>query len=305
MSSVTILLCTHNGARFLQAQLESIAAQTLTDWALWISDDGSTDGTLEILKDFREAHPDREIRLLSGAGRGAAANYLALLCHPDLGPRRIAFCDQDDVWLPEKLARAVASLRNHGDDTPACYAAGSTVTDADLTPIGRLHTNGTTPSLHNALVQNVLHGSTIVLTPAAHALLRQAGPVSVPFHDWWCYLALSACDIPIVLEDDPVLLYRQHGDNHIGYNKGTGAGRKRYRLIAEGIYRGWLTQNAEALLQADLLATPEARSLCHDYLALQERPGVARMVGYRRLGLCRQSRRATLMLRAFAGLGYV
>ncbi|MEV8468050.1 glycosyltransferase [Fluviibacterium sp. DFM31] len=305
MSSVTILLCTHNGARFLQAQLESIAAQTWTDWALWISDDGSTDGTLDILRDFREAHPGREIRLLSGAGCGAAANYLALLCHPDLGPRRIAFCDQDDMWLPEKLARAVARLNKYGDNAPACYAAGSTVTDADLTPIGRLHTEGTTPSLKNALVQNVLHGSTIVLTAAAHDLLRQAGPVSVPFHDWWCYLALTACNVPIELEDAPALLYRQHGDNHIGYNKGAGAGRKRYRLIAEGIFRGWLTQNAEALLHADLPMTPDARTLCRDYLALQDRPAVARMLGYRRLGLRRQSRPGTLLLHAFAGLGYV
>ena len=70
---VTILLASYQGAAHLAAQLDSIAAQDHTGWALWVSDDGSTDGTREIVETFRRETPGHEIRLVEGPGRGAAA----------------------------------------------------------------------------------------------------------------------------------------------------------------------------------------------------------------------------------------
>ena len=73
---VRILLATRNGARYLQAQLDSYLAQDHADWALWVSDDHSSDGSWEMLEAFRAAHPDREIVLRRGPGKGSAANFL-------------------------------------------------------------------------------------------------------------------------------------------------------------------------------------------------------------------------------------
>ena len=96
---VRILLATWNGARYLQAQLDSYLAQDHDNWALWVSDDLSTDGTWEILQAFAARHPEREIVLKRGPGRGSAANFLSLLCDPELPVGPVALSDQDDVWL--------------------------------------------------------------------------------------------------------------------------------------------------------------------------------------------------------------
>ncbi|MCA8883508.1 MAG: glycosyltransferase [Rhodobacteraceae bacterium] len=300
---VTILLCTHNGARFLGAQLASIAAQSLTDWALWVSDDGSTDGTWDLLEAFRAAHPARQIRLLRGAGQGAAANYLSLLCHPDLTARRIAFCDQDDVWLPQKLARACAALDRAGPG-PCAYAAASIVTDAGLNEIGRIPPAPRGGSFANALVQNILHGGTTVLSAEAHALMRRAGPVDVGFHDWWTYLVMTGCGAALHLDPEPALHYRQHGHNQIGYNRAAGAARGRAGLIFSGAYRDWMIRNTHALLHADLPLQPAHRQTARRFLDLQGTFGPVRAAGYRKLALQRQSPTATAAMLVCAGLGY-
>lgn len=93
---VTILMATRNGAPFLETQLESIAAQSHANWSLRIGDDGSDDGTRKIIAAFRARHPTRDIRLLEGPRRGAAANFLALLGHGPPPRAYVAFSDQDD-----------------------------------------------------------------------------------------------------------------------------------------------------------------------------------------------------------------
>ena len=130
---VTILMATLNGADHLPAQLASLLAQTHADWRLWVSDDGSTDNTPALLRDFARAHPAREICLLRGPGRGAAANFLTMLCHPDLPCGPVALCDQDDVWLKGKLSRALRRMAGGPPDLPVLYAAESWHCTAELT----------------------------------------------------------------------------------------------------------------------------------------------------------------------------
>ena len=80
---VAILMCTRNGARFLPAQMDSFLAQTHDNWSLWVSDDGSNDKTLDILREFQAAHPSRIVRLFRGPRQGIGANYLSLICRSD------------------------------------------------------------------------------------------------------------------------------------------------------------------------------------------------------------------------------
>src|ERR1700751_1688968 len=110
MPSIAILLCTYNGAGFLPAQLASLAAQSFTNWRLFVSDDGSSDETLAIVAQHKErlrAPPDdRRTR----PRQGYAKNFLSLACDPSLSFDYYAYCDQDDIWEPDKLARAVERL---------------------------------------------------------------------------------------------------------------------------------------------------------------------------------------------------
>ncbi len=109
-SHVAILLCTHQGERFLARQLDSVAAQTHADWRIWVSDDHSTDGTLEILECYRREWGDERISWVRGPGKGFVANFLGLACDPRIEADYFAFCDQDDLWDPDKLEVAERRL---------------------------------------------------------------------------------------------------------------------------------------------------------------------------------------------------
>ncbi len=110
VGNVDILLATYNGAAFLEAQLDSILAQTHKNWRLVIRDDGSTDKTPEILEAFWTRHPDKANVLRDADGDlGLVQNFSRLLEH--VSAQYAAFCDQDDVWKPEKQELSLQKIR--------------------------------------------------------------------------------------------------------------------------------------------------------------------------------------------------
>jgi glycosyltransferase involved in cell wall biosynthesis len=257
---VQILMGTYNGERWIGAQLDSLLCQTHQDWSLWISDDGSQDSTREILADFTARHPDRVVRFLEGPRQGSTANYLHLLCHPDLQAGYVALADQDDVWLPNKLERALGKLQAAGPD-PCVWAARYMLCDADLTPLKASGGQRLGPSFSNALVQNVLSGHTLTLNPAAVALLRSVGKVPVPHHDWWIYLAIMAAQGQAILDNEVVLLYRQHSANTVGARQMRHARLKRFIGLMRGQLGEWIDQNLSALVGSSLELQPDAKAL--------------------------------------------
>ncbi len=268
--TVRILLATYNGAAYLDAQLQSYLDQDHDSWGLWVSDDHSTDGTWEKLLAFRAAHPEREIVLRRGPGRGSAANFLSLLNAPDLPSGPVALSDQDDVWMPHRLSMGLSGL----DRAHATVSAGHTIeTDANLVPTRARARRLPPPSFRNALVQNVLAGNTITLNGPALAALRQGGAPDVPFHDWWIYLRRTAVGARILVRRPPVLWYRQHGRNTLGAHRGIIAGVERLGALAGGRYRGWERQNLTALIgRPDGLLPPHhaaAERLLHDPVRLR------------------------------------
>lgn len=299
---VHILLGTYNGAAWLEAQLDSFLAQTHRDWSLWISDDGSTDGTPALLQEFAAAHPGRVARILDGPRQGSAANYLHLMCHPDLPVRGIvALSDQDDVWMPDKLARAVAYLRRC-EDTPCAWAARYLITDADLGGTQVSECWPRAPSLRNAVIQNILSGHTLTFNAPALQIVRQAGPQQVPHHDWWLYLLLSATGARIRFDPGIVLRYRQHTDNTMGTRLRPRSRLKRARALFGGRLRGWMDVNLQALERAPVSLTPEAAHLLRCW------PGAGRLTRLRllrELGIHRQSRVETSMIYLAVALGKV
>ena len=280
---VRILMGTMNGANWLEYQLESFLAQTHRNWTLWISDDGSTDGTREIIERFARHHPDRVERVLEGPKMGSAANYLSLLCHPDLPDGVVALSDQDDVWLPVKLERALGQLAQAGSE-PCAWSARYQFTDEELRLLRPSPEWQRGPSLENALVQNILSGHTLTLNPAALALIRQAGPQPVPHHDWWIYLVLMACRGRALVDTETLLFYRQHDGNALGGRFVESAHRTRAQMLMDGDLRDWIEANLQALMTADLPLAEDVPQLCEGglqsgrlgRLALMQRHGVHR-----------------------------
>ena len=172
--TVTILLATYNGARHLPAQLDSLLSQTFTGWRLLVRDDGSTDATPAILADYSARFPDR-ITVLPDDGHrlGPSANFAALMAAADAD--YLMFCDQDDVWLPEKIGRTMAAMRDlearHGRDLPLLVHTDLTVTDGQLATVAPSlwryqHTDpALSGRLNRVLVQNYATGCTLLSDP--------------------------------------------------------------------------------------------------------------------------------------------
>ena len=261
---VRILLCTFNGATHLQQQLESFLAQDHDDWSLWISDDHSTDTTRRILQEFMLSNPDRDVRLFDGVGRGHAANYLSLLCRPELPTNCfVALSDQDDVWLSDRLSRGLARVTSceadHGD-VPVLYGSRTRLVDEALAPMGLSRALQRPPSFGNALVQNVMAGNTLLMNPAALELVRHAGPgPDVPFHDWWLYLLLTGAGAQVVFDDQPTVLYRQHARNALGTPNTLRGSMKRLDMVRKSIFQQSINRNLAALEQNGGLLTPQHR----------------------------------------------
>jgi hypothetical protein len=220
-TGVAILLSTYNGASFLHAQLNSFLAQTHENWVLYWRDDGSSDETVQIMRDFAaKIGAERCVESTSsGPHMGAARSFLALLSET-LGAEMVAFADQDDVWLPEKLDCALAMLAQVGE-APALYCARQYLVDESLggAKLSLLHQAHV--GFPACLTHNVANGNTTVMNAAAAALVATAGYPEGSVHDWWAYIVVSACGGIVLFDERPQILYRMHKHNLIGRDQST------------------------------------------------------------------------------------
>lgn len=284
--AVTILLATYNGAQHLPAQLDSLLAQTFNDWRLMARDDGSTDATPAILADYQARFPDR-ISVVPGDGRnlGPCGNFAALMAAAD--SNYFMFCDQDDVWLPEKIERTLAAMRelegSHGIGKPLLVHTDLTVTDERLHPVQQSlwryqHTDPSLSALLNrVLVQNYATGCTMLFNRAARDLALPI-PMAAMMHDWWLALVTAAFG-RVGFVDEPLVLYRQHGVNEIGARGFTpGDVLRRFTRFGEAraIIRQVLRQGAAFLDRYGEHLTPPQQEMLSVYARLDSFNGLQR-----------------------------
>ena len=219
---VAILLSTFNGERFLGEQLHSYIAQTHNNWQLYWRDDGSTDDSADLVAAFANGPADGRCICLPKDGQlYPTASFLTLLRVAVRGDASFfAFSDQDDVWLPEKLAHAVAALGDVTDGRPALYFCSRTLVDSALRPIAQVRALRRAPGFPAALTQNVIPGCCMVLNRAAAELIDAADAPDTTWHDWWCYIVVSAGEGQVISGDPPDILYRQHQGNLVGEARG-------------------------------------------------------------------------------------
>lgn len=230
---MTVLLAAYQGAAFLPAQLASLAGQLGVDWRLLWRDDGSTDATVAVLEGFAAAHPGR-VRRLPGPGRlGATEGFLALL---DAAPPEIpcAFMDQDDVWLPGKLERALGRLRGAEASCGRLELVDAELNHLAFSPLPRV-----APGFASLLAHNVAAGCTMALSPRGRALALAMPPPPGTAHDWWAALLVTGQGGRLDYDGQPMIRYRQHGGNAVGGGAGLAAriGRALRRGRPEGLVR--------------------------------------------------------------------
>ena len=299
---IAVLLSTFNGAAYLRDQLASLVVQTYPDWTLLWRDDGSRDGTAEIMAAWMRGPGEGRCRSVGPCGRlGPTPSFMALLREAgdaDL----VAFADQDDVWLPEKLARAADALGAVPFCTPALYCARQVLVDAALRRIG-ISASIRPLGFPAALTQNVATGCTVMMNRAAARLVADSEPPSTALHDWWSYLVVAAAGGCLIADPAPVVLYRQHPGNLVGAppsmrRRGVAALRR-----GPGVFMHVLRENVAALRAQPGLVAPENRtSLERVHCGLAGRPA-ARLATLRTPGLRRQTWQETLLFRLWFMVG--
>jgi hypothetical protein len=220
--SVAILLSTYNGEAFLSAQLHSFIAQTHHAWTLYWRDDGSSDASVRLMRDFAmDTGEDRCVFSTGGGRRHITRSFLELLRSARTGSAEyFAFSDQDDVWLPDKLARGIAALEAVPPGQPALYCAHRIVVDEELWHIADPAPLRRPPGFPAALTQNIAPGCTTMLNRAAADLVLASAPPHTVWHDWWSYIIVAAAGGQVFVDPMATVLYRQHDGNHVGEPRG-------------------------------------------------------------------------------------
>ncbi len=269
---IAILLCTHNGARFLPQQLVSYEAQDFADWRLFVSDDGSRDATPSLLEAFQKKHGAERVHIRRGPCRGFAANFLSLICDRSITGSCYALSDQDDIWAADKLSRAAAALSAAAADEPAVYCSRTRLIDEAGAAIRLSLLYKKPPHFRNALTQSLASGNTLVLNEAARQLLMRAGPdVNVAAHDWWIYLAISAAGGRMLYDSAPTVAYRMHAGNVIGSNRAAGARMRRAGMLWQGQYKTWTDMHVRALERLEDAMTDENRRTFEQFRRARQR----------------------------------
>lgn len=221
---IDILLATFNGEKYLASQIESILSQTCSDWNLLIRDDGSDDATVDIIRLYVRKYPEKVFLIEENLnGLGAKNNFAFLLSKSKA--KYIMFCDQDDIWLPNKVQQTfevmIALEESSSNNAPLGVFTDQTVVDADLNIISNsawsYQKNGPLfiEDIKYLALRNCITGCTFMINSRAKEL-------SLPFHsnaimhDWWIGLSILKSGGRLKAITSPTILYRQHGDNAVG-----------------------------------------------------------------------------------------
>ena len=294
MPEVLILLAAYNGAAYLRQQLDSILAQDYPHWHLILSDDTSSDETPEIMGQFAAAFPKKVTLYRSGHRFGNAQDHFLHLLSRFHDATYILFCDQDDVWHPDKIRKTLETMRQVEKDpmTPTLVHTDLRVVDGQLRPLDSsfLHYSGLDGrilSLNRLLIQNVVTGCAMMINGALARIVCEKLPDrDVMMHDWFLAVLASACGKTGFL-NEATIDYRQHGANTVGAKNSRSLAyfksRLSQRLIRDSVFSG--AAQAEMVLSnysAHILA--ENRKILAAYASLPRKNWFSRRYTYLKYG---------------------
>ncbi|MBQ8814216.1 MAG: glycosyltransferase family 2 protein [Lachnospiraceae bacterium] len=230
---ISILMATYNGEKYLREQLDSILTQTEQNRILYVRDDGSTDKTLEIIHEYAMKYPGMIIPVHDDLGsQGCIRNFMAMLNYAQSD--YYMFCDQDDIWMPDKVERtlkamkaaetecgAASAVKNKAckDVLPVCVHTDLQVVDesgAQVHPsfVEKLGLDAEGATFASLIYSNAVTGCTMMINQAMKKLLDEV-PESCMMHDQWIGLLAEGCGKRVYLPETTIC-YRQHGDNVMG-----------------------------------------------------------------------------------------
>ncbi len=209
---VQVLMSAYNGEKYIRTQLDSILNQTWENLEILVRDDGSKDSTHEILKEYEEKYENVHIYLEENIG--LVKSFLKLVSYSDAD--FVAFSDQDDFWLPEKVEKAVEMLEQAKG--PALYCSNQTLVDDDLQVLPGETVPEPKPGFGNAVIESMCTGCTAMMNKELTDIVKKDLPEHAIWHDWWCYLVATYVG-EVFFDKNAYIYYRQHGGNQLGSSR--------------------------------------------------------------------------------------
>ena len=244
---------THNGELYILDQLDSLARQTHVNWTLQVSDDHSTDSTIEKISNWA-LKTGFSVTIRSNLGRGFVDNFLSLVCDTSIQGDLFLLCDQDDIWHPEKIQRILAAVDCQAGAPPTLYGGRTTYIDQTGSIIGTSRIMKRRPSLSNALVQCIAGGNTMAFNQSLKHQIEDIGFVLPASHDWWIYLVATIVpNSRIIFDDSSLVLYRQHQRSLVGENRSLRSKLSRLKSFFSGKFFADLRLHSSLLKSTPLV----------------------------------------------------
>lgn len=316
MNRVNIILAAYNGEKYIGEQIDSILNNSFTDWNLWIFDDGSSDGTGTIVNGYVLKHPNKINYICNASNKGLTLNFLEGLRYVADCKRKMPvnesskmqeyymFCDQDDVWMPDKIDKTYKRMlkleHRYSSDTVAAVFTDAEVVDEQLRMIypsffqsSKLDTKKR--DLSHILMENKLIGCTVMVN---EALVKKITilPTKARYHDWWIAL-LAASFGQISYLPETTIHYRQHSNNMVGNQDFLGYVKKRLSSLQMqkealhktmiqadefyGIYHKELPERAKILLST-FAHLEQYNWICRRWIIIKygyQKTGILRNIG--------------------------
>lgn len=258
---IAVLLSSYNGEKYIREQIDSILnLNVLNDkkyhLKLYVRDDGSTDSTLTILKEYENKG---KIEIVpSDSNLGPAKSFLSLL--NAIEADFYAFSDQDDVWHKNKISRALTKLENI--QRPAIYYANAELVDSELHSFNRyVYREVQHPCLESIMCCCNVLGCTMVFNNNLKKIFEKHSfmEINIGMHDYYLCMLCMACGGSIIFDPDPVMMYRQHGNNVVGYDIKKKIGKRIASLSQRSPIS--IAEDAKNLLRYESDMTAEGKEL--------------------------------------------
>ncbi|RUM94188.1 MAG: hypothetical protein DSZ28_04510 [Thiothrix sp.] len=300
---LVVVMATYNGAPYIDEQIHSIIAGELQPSRLVIRDDRSCDKTLELAKKLAASTTsDVEFDIKKNkTSLGAARNFLSTLNEIPSDTDFVAFSDQDDIWKPWKLKRAVRFLsENQIGDQPALYCSRQQLVDEQGHSIKLSPDYSHQPSFSNVLVENIATGCTTLINRRALNIVQELShPLpDIEFHDWWLNLIISGVGGKVIFDSKPSIKYRQHSNNVRGARTSLYTGLKmRIKRQVSGQLKNQIERNIKAAAKVDNKFTPTNRKQLEAFQKARK-GNIAQRANYlRTASIYRQTRMDDLIMK--------
>ena len=269
-------MSTYNGEKFLSRQLLSFLEQTNRNWRLYVSDDGSSDRTQEIIYKLKNRIGETRIKFRQGPKTGFAKNFMSLINDETINAQYYALADQDDIWEKDKFAAALEYFGQINSSIPALYCGRTIFVSEENDTINLSDIPKRPLNFRNSLVQNIASGNTMIFNQAARDLIIKCSKdVDVASHDWWVYILVTACGGQVFYDTRPYVRYRQHSNNLMGMNSNLSAKFKRMTQVLKGDYKKWNDDNMKSLQKISPSLTKENKKTLDIFSKARRNPGPA------------------------------